>query len=148
MVKGPASCPYSVGHMTPHRRLAAWKTARLVVRIVLRASRHAWKPYLHAVFSQLQRSSLSVQLNIAEGYAYGRTRRCRNHLEIAYASAVETEDLLDLLSDENVLPPSEATEALDQCRRCQALLKGLIRRYPSTEPPSHRATEPPSHLAT
>ena len=116
--------------MTPHRKLAAWQSARLVARTVLRASRQAWKPYLSALFSQLQRSSLSIQLNIAEGYAYGRTRRCRNHMEIAYASAVETEDLLDLLSDENVLPPSETAEALAQCRRCQALLKGLIRRYP------------------
>lgn len=118
--------------MTPHRKLAAWQTARLVVRTVLRVSRRTWKPYLGAVFSQLQRSSLSVQLNIAEGYAYGPTRRCRNYLEIAYASAVETEDLLDLLSDEEVLPPTEAAEALNHCRRCQALLKGLIRRYPST----------------
>jgi four helix bundle protein len=118
--------------MTPHRKLAAWQTARLVVRTDLRASRQTWKPYLSAVFSQLQRSSLSVQLNIAEGYAYGPTRRCRNYLEIAYASAVETEDLLDLLADERVLPPAEATEALNHCRRCQALLKGLIRRYQST----------------
>ncbi len=118
--------------MTPHRRLAAWQTARLVVRMVLRASRHTWKPYLAAVFSQLQRSSLAVQLNIAEGYAYGPTRRCRNYLEIAYASAVETEDLLDLLLDEGVLPRADASDALNHCRRCQALLKGLIRRYSST----------------
>ena len=123
--------------MTPHRSLAAWQTARDVVAIVLRASRQSWKPYLSAAFSQLQRSSLSVQLNIAAGYAYGPGQRCRYFLRIAYASAVETEDLLELLSTEKVLPPDESAQALSTCRRCQALIKGLIRRYPAS--PAERA---------
>ena len=117
--------------MAPHRQLAAWQCAREVVAIVLRLSRSAWKPHLSAVFAQLQRSSLSVQLNIAEGYASGRTRRCRYFLEIAYASAMETDDLLQVLADEAILAPEEATVAIETCRRSQALIKGLIRRYPA-----------------
>jgi four helix bundle protein len=134
--------------MAPHRDLAAWQTARDVVAIVLRLSRGAWKPYLSAVFAQLQRSSLSVQLNIAEGYASGRTRRCRYFLEIAYASAMETDDLLQLLADEAILGPEEAAAAIATCRRSQALIRGLIRRYPaaagSTRPKLATPLAPPT----
>ena len=115
--------------MNRHRDLEAWKTSRAVVSQVLAASRTAWKPHLSAVFGQLQRSSLSVQLNIAEGYAFGPGQRCRNHLSIAYASAVETEDLLDLLVAEGVLSKDVGERALESCQRSQRLLRGLIRRY-------------------
>lgn len=129
--------------MAPHRDLFAWQAAREVVAIVLRLSRGAWKPYLSAVFAQLQRSSLSVQLNIAEGYASGRTRRCRYFLEIAYASAMETDDLLQLLADEGILAPDEAEAAIATCRRSQALIRGLIRRYPAAPGPARHKPAPP-----
>ena len=130
--------------MAPHRDLAAWQAAREVVATVLRLSRGAWKPYLSAVFAQLQRSSLSVQLNIAEGYASGRTRRCRYFLEIAYGSAMETDDLLQLLADEGILAPDEAAAAIATCRRSQALIRGLIRRYPAAARPNPAPTPTPT----
>ena len=83
--------------MPGHRDLEAWKAARDVVVAVLGMSRTAWLPFLGEAFRQLQRSSLSAQLNIAEGYASGAGARCRHLLVVAYGSAVETEDLLDLL---------------------------------------------------
>ena len=78
---------------------------------------------------QLQRSSLSAQLNISEGYASGPGQRCRYLLEVAYSSAVETDDLLQLLAAEPDMPTAEITKALEQCRHSQRLLKGLIKRY-------------------
>jgi four helix bundle protein len=39
-----------------------------------------------------------VQLNIAEGYALKSSKRFRYHLDIAYASAVETAELLKWLA--------------------------------------------------
>ncbi len=35
------------------------------------AARSHWKPHASALFDQLQRAALSVQCNIAEGYALG-----------------------------------------------------------------------------
>jgi four helix bundle protein len=46
---------------------------------------------------------LSVQLNIAEGYALRSPKRFRNHLDIAYASAVEMRDLLELCGQMELL---------------------------------------------
>ena len=62
-----------------------------------------WKPYAAALFSQLQRASLSVQLNIAEGYAYADSPCFTRHLSIAYGSAVETGDLLEIALEAKVL---------------------------------------------
>jgi four helix bundle protein len=57
-------------------------------------SRDSWKPYAAALFSQLQRASLSIELNIAEGYSFGDTPTFTRHLGVAYGSAVETVEIL------------------------------------------------------
>ena len=69
------------------------------------------------------------QLNIAEGYALMSRRRFRNHLEIAYGSAVETKELLEILTVNNLLPSDLGSDAVQRCSHAQQLLLGLIRRY-------------------
>jgi len=54
-----------------------------------------------------------------------------HHLNIAYGSAVETGELLELCRDEQVLPPSVVDVALTDCCECQRVLLGLIRRLRS-----------------
>jgi len=64
-----------------HKSILAWQEAHKVTDAVFDGARTSWKPFAAAVFAQLQRASLSVQLNIAEGYALRSSRRFRNHLE-------------------------------------------------------------------
>ena len=115
--------------MRDHKSLVAWQVANDVVRGVLRACRLRWRPYAAALFDQLQRSSLSVQLNIAEGYALREHRRFCYHLRVAYGSAVETGDLLELALSERLLAEEEAQAMLSHCHRTQRLLLGLLHRY-------------------
>jgi four helix bundle protein len=68
-----------------------------------------------------------VQLNIAEGYAFGSSKRFRNHLDIAYASSVETAELLELAEELGLSPEGALTESVKRCQRCQGLLLGLIK---------------------
>jgi four helix bundle protein len=105
----------------------AWQEARAVVLVLLPAIRQVRYSYSNPVFSQLQRAALSVQLNIAEGYALRTSRRFRNHLEIAYGSAVETAELLELCGDLNLLATEIIHTTLQQCRHCQQQLRGLIK---------------------
>jgi four helix bundle protein len=81
------------------------------------------------VFGQLQRSALSIQLNIAEGFALADRGRFGNHLAIAYGSAVETGEILELAQQEELIPQEFADEALKHCRRAERLLLGLLKRY-------------------
>ena len=85
--------------MYDHRHMVVWQESRQVVLPVLRVSQSAWRPWFGAMFSQLQRSVLSVQLNIAEGYALWHPKQRRRHLRIAYGSSVESVDLLELLRE-------------------------------------------------
>jgi four helix bundle protein len=117
-----------------HKSLVAWQEANKVVRAVPHGSRTCWRPHAAAVFAQLQRASLSVQLNIAEGYALMSRRRFKNHLEIAYGSAVETHELLEILIDDELLPRKLGTEAIQSCSLSERLLLGLIKRYRDQSP--------------
>lgn len=115
--------------MRDHKSLEAWKEARKVSLEALDASQHYWKPYAAALFGQLQRAALSVQLNIAEGYALGTRRSFANHLRIAYGSAIETEEILGLALEKRILPEDRTRGTIESCCRCQRLLLGLIKRY-------------------
>jgi four helix bundle protein len=84
-----------------------------VVLGVVELARTSWKPYASALFAQLQRASLSVQLNIAEGYSFGESPSFRRYLSIAYGSAVETGELNHLLN---------------RNRRSQRLILGMLKR--------------------
>ena len=67
-----------------------------MVLVLLPAIRQVKYSYANPIFTQIQRAALSVQLNIAEGYALRTSKRFRNHVDIAYGSPVETAELLEL----------------------------------------------------
>jgi four helix bundle protein len=111
-----------------HKSLHAWQESRAVVLGVIELARDCWKPYAAALFSQLQRASLSTQLNIAEGYAYGESPNFRRHLTIAYGSSVETGELLEIALDANVVCNEACRSLLIHNQRSQRLLLGMLRR--------------------
>ena len=115
--------------MKDHRSLEAWKEARAVSLAVIEAARRHWKPWASAVFAQLLRASLSVQLNIAEGATFSQSPTYARHLGIAYGSAVETGELIELASEAGIVPTDVAADLLERSRRCQRLLVGLLKRH-------------------
>ena len=115
--------------MKDHRSLEAWKEARAVSLQVIGTARVYWKPWASAVYAQLLRSSLSVQLNIAEGATFSRSPTYARHLGIAYGSAVETGELIELASEAGILPRDVADDLSERSRRCQRLLVGLLKRH-------------------
>ncbi len=115
--------------MQDHTSLLAWQEARGVVLSVLEISETHWKPRARALFDQLQRASTSAQINIAEGYSYRDSPTFHKHLRIAYGSAVESGDVLELLLASRIVPDEIIRPVLLRCKRSQRLLLGLIKRY-------------------
>jgi four helix bundle protein len=113
--------------MQDHRSLRAWQEAHAVALGVLRLSRDSWKPSAAALFSQLQRASLSVELNIAEGYSFGDTPTHTRHLGIAYGSLVETIELLRIGTEAEVFPPEMGTTLMQHATHARRLLVGLLK---------------------
>ena len=117
--------------MRDHTSLEAWREARTVAVGCLSISRVHWRPYAAALFYQLQRATLSVQLNIAEGYALATRALFGRHVRIAYGSAVEAGEILQLMIDAAVVPTELGVDLLNHNRRCERLLLGLLRKLTS-----------------
>ena len=111
-----------------HKRILAWQRAHLVAGGVFDICKEFWKPYAAAPFNQVQRASLSVQLNIAEGYALRSDKGFVRHLAIAYGSAVETSEVLELLDEKSVVPPSVLKPLIERSHQSQALVLALLKR--------------------
>ena len=115
--------------MRDHKSLLAWTEARTVTKGILKLTRVYWSPHASELFRQLQRAALSIQLNIAEGHALGDRGRFGNHLAIAYGSATETAELIELAVEDLGLPSDVGEELLGHTHRCERLLVGLLKRY-------------------
>ena len=113
--------------MVTHKDLDAWKVSREIVAVPLRLSRERWHPWAAALFSQALRATLSVQLNIAEGYAFGPSPTRTRHYRIAYGSAVETGELCDHLVETGILDTAGAEVLLGLSLRSRELCWGLVR---------------------
>ena len=114
--------------MRDHTSLKAWQEAHAVALAVIGLARTAWRPYASALFFQLQRASLSVQLNISEGYTFGNSPTFTRHLGVAYGSAVETGELLSLLAEATIVESPLVAPVQEHNRLCQRLILGLLKR--------------------
>src|SRR5512139_852156 len=104
--------------MFDHTRLRVWQQARRTSLDCLTLARDHWQPRARALFDQLLRASLSVQLNIAEGYAVAAKGRKLNLWTTAYGSAIETVDCLELLTEGGIVPREKGEALTHQARGC------------------------------
>ena len=124
----PVAPSASSCQMRDHTSLHAWQEANGVTLLVIRLLQTAWKPYGSALFYQLQRAALSVQLNIAEGYTFGDSPTFTKQLGVAYGSAVETGEILRILSDSGIVDATTIAEIRIRNARSQRLILGLLKR--------------------
>ena len=115
--------------MSSHRSLNAWKVARQVTLAAVQASREYWKPWAAPLFGQLIRCASSTQANIAEGSTFGPSPTYTRHLGIAYGSAVETVEFVELLVAAEVLPPEFGRHLLSLAGHSRQLLLGLLKHH-------------------
>jgi four helix bundle protein len=115
--------------MYDHKSLKAWKVAREVACASFVIAREYWKPWASALFGQLQRAALSVQLNIAEGWTFNRSPTYSRHLGIAYGSAVETGEILAIVQQLELLPPEVLDPLVRRNQLSQRLLLGLLKKH-------------------
>ena len=88
--------------------LSAWKLAHQLTIDVLRATDEFKSPRTWAVFDQLRRAVVSVEVNIVEGYALHTNALLARHLRIAIGSLAEVECLIQTSREMEYLPADEA----------------------------------------
>lgn len=76
---------------------------------------------------QIQRASVSIMNNIAEGYERNGNKEFRNFLYMSKGSAAEVRSMLDLALELNYLNRLEYTRMKDLSIEISKLLSGLIK---------------------
>jgi four helix bundle protein len=83
---------------------------------------------------QIQRASVSIMNNIAEGYARRSDKAFKNFLFIALGSAAETESMLYLAATIGYIQVNERDTLLLQTEKIQKLLNAFIRKIAASQP--------------
>jgi four helix bundle protein len=107
--------------------------------LTLRATDAAYHPRSRALFDQLKRAAISVEANIAEGYALGTIPLYRRHIRIALGSAAEAECLTRVAGEAGCLPTTVVRELEMTFGQALASLSGLVR---SLHPPRLKSASP------
>ncbi|MHB2153635.1 four helix bundle protein [Calditrichota bacterium GD2] len=104
----------------------SWKEARLLVsKIYLITSKGSFaKDY--GLKDQIQRASVSIMSNIAEGFDSGSNKMFINFLNYAFRSASEVESLLYIAIDLKYINSNEFEELNQKIAKIKNLIGGFI----------------------
>ena len=125
--------------MYAYQRLEAWKQAHCALMLTLRATDSAYHPRSRALFDQLKRAAISVEANIAEGYALGTVPLYKRHIRIALGSAAESECLVRVAREAGYLPLAVVRDLEATFGKTLATLSGLFK---SLHPPHSKSASP------
>ena len=110
-----------------YRDLELWqKTMDLLVRCYC-ATKSLSKSEVYALASQMQRASVSIPANIAEGQGRQHRPEFVQHLSIAYGWLTELETHIQIPQRLNYLDGDDAKRLLLQTGEVGRLLNGLLR---------------------
>jgi four helix bundle protein len=108
--------------MTSFKELVVWQKSRKLVKDVYILCGQLPESEKFGLISQMQRSSVSIPSNIAEGYRRRNVNEYLHFLSIAAGSAAELETQIILSND---LYKIEVNEVLDLLLEVQKMLSSL-----------------------
>ncbi|MBI2267935.1 MAG: four helix bundle protein [Candidatus Blackburnbacteria bacterium] len=109
-----------------YKNLLAWQIADELAKSVYKTTKTFPKDETYGLTSQLRRATLSVALNIIEGYARNNKNEFRQFLRIALGSLAEATYLLEFALDQNYLSTNAFKEITEKRNRCGQLLWKLF----------------------
>jgi len=107
--------------------LDCWKQARVLVKMIYQATNQ--KPFASdfGLKDQIQRASVSIMANVAEGFDACSNIEFLRFLGYARRSSVEVKSHLYIALDLNYISEGSFTEMIDQTQKCTALIKGFMK---------------------
>lgn len=89
-----------------YKDLVVWQKAHSLALKAISVIKEVKPSHTNDIFTrQLLRAVTSIGANIAEGYSRYEGKEFGRFLRIAYGSAIETDNWLQLLSDAKIVPP-------------------------------------------
>ena len=112
--------------MRDYRQLQVWLDARQLALEVYAATSKFPREERFGLSSQMQRASVSITSNIAEGCGRGSKKELARFLEIARGSAFELESQIDIAVGLGLF--SGTHSSVDRCNKLKRSLSQLINR--------------------
>ena len=107
--------------------LRVWQKARVLTAEISATLKQPSLRNSWALRDQLDRASLSIAANIAEGFAQQSDRAFARYLFLARASASEVRALLEVGHDQEKLTTAQRRRLLGRCNEVSRMLNALIR---------------------
>ena len=111
--------------ITKFEDLIAWQESRALVKMVYKLTSDGSFAKDFGMRDQIQRASVSVMTNIAEGFDCESTAEFARFLGIARRSAVEVQSLLYAALDVEHIEADIFKSHYEQAKKCKALIGGL-----------------------
>jgi four helix bundle protein len=108
-----------------YRDLKVWQMAMELTENIYRATVSFPSRETYALANQLQRASVSIPSNIAEGHARSSTKDYMRFLSISQGSLAEAETQLELAHRLGYIPQAELLCLLEQTNEVGRMLHGL-----------------------
>ncbi|HEX2962903.1 MAG TPA: four helix bundle protein [Ignavibacteriales bacterium] len=112
--------------------IESWKAARELTHDVYKMCSCGYFSKDFGLKDQLQRASVSIMANIAEGFDSSSDKSFLNYLNFSFRSASEVQSLLYVALDQNYITNSEFENIYNRTTRIKSLLMGLTRYIKSS----------------
>ena len=122
-----------MGKIERFEDLIAWQKARELTRAIYEATRQGAFAKDYGLSGQIQRATVSIMSNIAEGFERGGNRELTQFLFIAKGSAAEVQAQLYVALDAAYLKQERFQQLYDLAGDTSRLLGGFIRYLKSRE---------------
>ncbi len=96
-----------MNHVYAFEKMAAWQTARQVIKHIYLKTKNFPKEELFGVTGQIRRAGISISCNLAEGSGRTSDGQQAHFYQIAYSSALEVVSLLIVTNDLELLPDED-----------------------------------------
>ncbi len=107
--------------------LEAWKEAHKLTLLIYKVTRNFPKEEMFGLISQIRRAAISIESNIAEGFARFHYKDRVNFYFQARGSVSEVESQSITSKDLGYLKENEFKEIFSQSEKAGIILSGLIR---------------------
>lgn len=114
--------------MKDFRSLKVWEKAHALTLMIYKATEQFPKQELYSLTNQIQRASVSIPANIAEGCGKDSDAEFKRYLLIAMGSSSELEYLLMLANDLGYLPADNYQSIQTELVETRKMLNAFIQR--------------------
>ena len=110
-----------------YRNLIVWQKSVALVTDIYTLTKSFPQEEKFGIVSQLNRASVSIPSNIAEGWGRESSKNYLQFLRISRGSLMETETLLEISKNLNYINDSEFKVISDNIEEVSKILQGLIK---------------------